>query len=108
MDAVTPKNDVSRGDSVRRPTQQEAEEAVRTLIAWAGDDPMRDEALAYAERLREAGIAVHSGVLPSSTGWPDSLTESPTEACPCAGEVREHVRAFFQASTPPPATPPPS
>jgi acetyl esterase len=78
------------------------------LILTGGDDPMRDEALAYAERLRKAGIAVHSGVLPPSTGWPDSLTESPTEASPCAGEVREHFRAFFRASTPPPATPPPS
>lgn len=72
------------------------------LVLTGGDDPMRDEALAYAERLREAGIAVHSGVLPSSTGWPDSLTESPTEECPCAVEVREHFRAFFQASAPPP------
>lgn len=28
--------------SRRRPTQIEAEEAVRTLIAWAGDDPARE------------------------------------------------------------------
>jgi GTP cyclohydrolase I len=28
--------------NVKRPTRQEAEEAVRTLIAWAGDDPARD------------------------------------------------------------------
>ena len=27
---------------VRRPTREEAEEAVRTLIAWAGDDPSRE------------------------------------------------------------------
>lgn len=26
---------------IKRPSQQEAEEAVRTLIAWAGDDPAR-------------------------------------------------------------------
>jgi len=26
----------------RRPSQQEAEDAVRTLIAWAGDDPSRE------------------------------------------------------------------
>ena len=25
-----------------RPSRQEAEEAVRTLIAWAGDDPTRE------------------------------------------------------------------
>ena len=28
--------------SVRRPTAREAEEAVRTLIRWAGDDPARE------------------------------------------------------------------
>ena len=72
------------------------------LILTGGDDPMRDEALAYAERLRGAGIAVHSGVLPSTTGWPDSLSEQPAQECPCAVEVREHFRAFFQAATPPP------
>ena len=27
---------------VQRPTQQQAEDAVRTLIAWAGDDPSRE------------------------------------------------------------------
>ncbi|HEX5738014.1 MAG TPA: alpha/beta hydrolase [Hydrogenophaga sp.] len=78
-----------------------------TLILTGGDDPMRDEALAYAERLRGAGIAVHSGVLPPTTGWPESLSEPPIE-CPCAVEVREHLHAFFQAATPQAATPPPS
>ena len=31
MDAITPKNDKSRGEPLVRPTVQEAEEAVRTL-----------------------------------------------------------------------------
>ncbi|WP_372657014.1 alpha/beta hydrolase [Hydrogenophaga sp.] len=74
-----------------------------TLILTGGDDPMRDEALAYAERLREAGIPVSGGVLAPTTGWPDALNEQPPQECPCAGEVREHVRAFFQAATPPPS-----
>jgi GTP cyclohydrolase I len=39
MDASTKKN-TSHG--VARPTQEQAEEAVRTLIAWAGDDPGRE------------------------------------------------------------------
>jgi acetyl esterase len=73
-----------------------------TLILTGGDDPMRDEAMAYAERLRSAGIEVHSGVLSPNTGWPDSLSESPTEACPCAAEVRERLRAFYLAAMPPP------
>ncbi|MBA4266653.1 MAG: alpha/beta hydrolase [Comamonadaceae bacterium] len=79
-----------------------------TLILAGGDDPMRDEAMAYAERLRGAGIAVTSRVMPPSTGWPDSLTEPPTESCPCAAEVREHLRAFYQAASVPAAIPPPS
>jgi acetyl esterase len=74
-----------------------------TLILTSGDDPMRDEALAYAERLRSAGIAVTSGMLPPTTGWPDSLSEQPLPECPCAGEARGHLHAFFQAATAPPA-----
>lgn len=70
------------------------------LILTGADDPMRDEALAYAERLKEAGIHVAGGLLTPVTGWPDSLAEPPTE-CPCAHEAREHLRAFFQAAAPP-------
>ncbi len=73
------------------------------LILTGGDDPMRVEALAYADRLREAGVTVHSGLLPPTTGWPESLSEQPAGECPCAIEVRGHVRAFLQAATPPPS-----
>jgi len=38
----------------RRPTQQEAEEAVRTLIAWAGDDPDREGLKETPRRVAEA------------------------------------------------------
>lgn len=38
--AVRPKLGV--GPDVKRPDRAEAEEAVRTLIAWAGDDPERE------------------------------------------------------------------
>ena len=31
------------------------------------------------------------------------LTEPPTESCPCANDVREHLRVFFQAAIPPPS-----
>lgn len=72
------------------------------LVLTGADDPMRDEALAYAERLRGAGIAVRAHVLGIDTGWPDSLAEPLTAECPCTHEAREHLRAFFQAATPPP------
>ena len=47
MDAIVKKmpgvkQPVGRGPEVERPTVEEAEEAVRTLIAWAGDDPTRE------------------------------------------------------------------
>jgi GTP cyclohydrolase IA len=37
-----------------RPSQDEAEEAVRTLIAWAGDDPAREGLIETPERVTEA------------------------------------------------------
>jgi acetyl esterase/lipase len=73
------------------------------LVLSGHDDPMRDEAMAYAARLREAGIAVTADVLTSPTDWPESLTEPPPEECACATAVREHLRAFFHPATPPPA-----
>lgn len=38
----------------RRPSREEAEEAVRTLIAWAGDDPTREGLLDTPRRVTEA------------------------------------------------------
>ena len=68
------------------------------LVLWGADDPLRDEAQAYAERLRGAGIAVHGGAFARATGWPDTLAEQPAEDCPCARELREQLRAFYQAT----------
>lgn len=41
-------------DAVRRPTREEAEAAVRTLIAWAGDDPTREGLLETPARVAKA------------------------------------------------------
>ena len=38
----------------QKPTREEAEEAVRTLIAWAGDDPAREGLLDTPERVTSA------------------------------------------------------
>jgi GTP cyclohydrolase IA len=54
MDAITPKETIERDDSVKRPTREEAEEAVRTLLAWAGDDPMREGLLDTPKRVVKA------------------------------------------------------
>lgn len=47
MDAVVKRmpgvaESIGAGPDIERPSQEEAEEAVRTLIAWAGDDPERE------------------------------------------------------------------
>ncbi|HWA60508.1 MAG TPA: GTP cyclohydrolase I FolE [Caulobacteraceae bacterium] len=41
-------------DAVRKPSREEAMEAVRTLIAWAGDDPRREGVIDTPERVVEA------------------------------------------------------
>ncbi len=42
MDAVTKDKAKAAFDLSQRPSRDEAEDAVRTLIAWAGDDPKRE------------------------------------------------------------------
>jgi GTP cyclohydrolase IA len=44
-----------------RPSQAEAEEAVRTLIRWAGDDPQREGLLGTPERIARAYQEYFSG-----------------------------------------------
>ena len=40
--------------STTRPTRAEAEDAVRTLIAWAGDDPAREGLIDTPKRVAKA------------------------------------------------------
>jgi len=55
MDAViTPTKSATAAAAFRRPTHQEAMEAVRTLIAWAGDDPTREGLLETPHRVTKA------------------------------------------------------
>lgn len=51
MDASTKK---TATHVISRPSLQEAEEAVRTLIAWAGDDPGREGLLETPRRVTKA------------------------------------------------------
>jgi GTP cyclohydrolase I len=52
MDAVVKK--LTRESTLKRPSQEEAEEAVRTLIAWAGDDPTRQGLIDTPRRVVKA------------------------------------------------------
>ena len=54
MDAITKDENRDHMDPVKRPTQQEAEEAVRVLLAWAGDDPRREGLLDTPKRVVNA------------------------------------------------------
>lgn len=72
-----------------------------TLVVVGQDDAMRDEGLAYATRLREAGNNVTSIVLPSAAGWEESLAQGASGECPCEVTVKQHFREFFSAAPPP-------
>lgn len=66
MDAVVKKMPASRpkigaGPDIERPSKAEAEEAVRTLIAWAGDDPTREGLLDTPGRVVNAYREFFSG-----------------------------------------------
>jgi GTP cyclohydrolase IA len=50
---------------IERPTREEAERAVRTLIAWAGEDPMRDGLRDTPRRVLEAYGEYFAGYLGS-------------------------------------------
>ncbi len=55
MDAIIKKFQLeSAKPKATRPTQEEAEEAVRTLLAWAGDDPTREGLLDTPRRVTKA------------------------------------------------------
>ncbi|QPC41285.1 GTP cyclohydrolase I FolE [Kaustia mangrovi] len=59
MDAIVERmprrdDDSNKDSAVKRPTQEEAEAAVRTLIAWAGDDPAREGLLDTPKRVVKA------------------------------------------------------
>ncbi len=54
MDAITPDDQMNRVDDVDRPSMDEAMDAVRTLIAWAGDDPKREGLIDTPKRVVKA------------------------------------------------------
>jgi GTP cyclohydrolase IA len=54
MDAVIKGKAKAEAELAKRPSRDEAEEAVRTLIAWAGDDPRREGLIDTPGRVVEA------------------------------------------------------
>ena len=58
-DAVKPN--IGSGPVIEKPTEEEALAAVRTLIAWAGDDPEREGLLDTPKRVLKAYAELFSG-----------------------------------------------
>jgi GTP cyclohydrolase I len=54
MDAVIKGKAKAEAEPFKRPSRDEAEDAVRTLIAWAGDDPKREGLIDTPSRVVEA------------------------------------------------------
>jgi GTP cyclohydrolase IA len=54
MDAVIKGKAKAEAEPFKRPSRDEAEDAVRTLIAWAGDDPKREGLVDTPSRVVEA------------------------------------------------------
>ncbi len=54
MDVVTDPKEYERAETPVRPSRAEAEDAVRTLLAWAGDDPRREGLLDTPKRVVKA------------------------------------------------------
>lgn len=54
MDAITPEDQITSAEAFERPSQEEAMDAVRTLIAWAGDDPRREGLIDTPKRVVKA------------------------------------------------------
>lgn len=65
------------------------------LILTAEDDPMRDEAVSYAARLRKAGISTGQEILPAPTGWPCALARTDPLAEGWATKLRDRFSQFF-------------
>lgn len=64
MDAIlnpVAQRDDSTEPSLARPSRAEAEAAVRTLLAWAGDDPTREGVLDTPKRVAKAYQEIFSG-----------------------------------------------
>lgn len=65
------------------------------LILTAEDDPLQDECLHYAERLRNAGICVQAESFKAPTGWPDTLRRFDKTKPPWATALCERFVGFF-------------
>ncbi|ACA20585.1 GTP cyclohydrolase I [Methylobacterium sp. 4-46] len=75
-DAADKRSDTGRPERVtERPTRQEAEAAVRTLIRWAGDDPEREGLRETPQRVARAYEQIFGGYRQEPTHILDRVFE---------------------------------
>jgi len=65
------------------------------LIVTSEDDPMRDESLTYAKRLRASAVAASEYVVPGQTYWPCVLADGDSLNAGWANALRERFTEFF-------------
>jgi GTP cyclohydrolase I len=91
------------GEATARPTRQEAEAAVRTLLAWAGDDPSREGLIDTPRRVVEAYEELFAGydgdpdealsrVFDDVEGYSDIVM---VRDIPFVSHCEHHVAPFF-------------
>jgi GTP cyclohydrolase IA len=61
LDAIVKRQPLQQRPSEARPSREEAEAAVRTLISWAGDDPDREGLAATPRRVAHAFEELFAG-----------------------------------------------
>ncbi|MFD2265181.1 alpha/beta hydrolase [Lacibacterium aquatile] len=69
-----------------------------TLILTCPDDPMRDESLRYADRLRKSGVYVQDQIVTSADHWPEALSQDTTGEADWAPLVQRRFTEFFAHS----------
>jgi len=69
------------------------------LLITARDDLMRDEGLAFAERLNAAGTPCQAEMLAGPTGWPVSLRCPDALSAPWAAQLLDRLHAFLNPNT---------
>jgi len=75
MDAIVNLYRRSQEDGDRRPTREEAEAAVRTLIKWAGDGPDREGLLDTPKRVTKAYEQLFKGYFEKPGDFLDTVFE---------------------------------
>lgn len=76
---------------------------VPALVVSSDDDPMRDEALAYARAMQRAGVDVRQALIPGPSGWPCSLMKLPALSAlqaPWARALRQKLADFLSLIPP--------